>query len=52
MRTPASGTLAVYRNGVRQSVGDDYAFDAAARSIAPVAGHPWNTDDLVQVDYE
>lgn len=51
-RTPAAGSLAVYRNGVRQSVGDDYAFDAAARSIAPVAGHPWNTDDLVLVDYE
>jgi hypothetical protein len=51
-RPPAPGTLAVYRNGVRQSVGDDYAFDAAARKIAPVAGHPWEADDLVLVDYE
>ena len=51
-RTPASGTLAVYRNGVRQSAGDDYAFDAAARTIAPVASLPWKADDLVQADYE
>ena len=51
-RSPASGTLAVYRNGVRQSVGDDYAFDAATRKIAPVTSLPWNADDLVQADYE
>ena len=51
-RSPASGTLAVYRNGVRQSAGDDYAFDAAARKVTPVAILPWNSDDLVQVDYE
>ena len=51
-RTPASGTLALYRNGVRQSAGDDFTFDAAARKIAPVASLPWNSDDLVLVDYE
>ena len=51
-RTPASGTLALYRNGVRQSAGDDFTFDAAARKIAPVASLPWNGDDLVLVDYE
>ena len=51
-RTPGPGTLAVYRNGVRQSAGDDYAFDAAARKIAPAAGLPWDSDDLVLADYE
>jgi hypothetical protein len=51
-RSPASGSLAVYRNGVRQSAGDDYAFDAATRKIAPVTSLPWNADDLVQADYE
>jgi hypothetical protein len=47
---PAS--MKVYRNGVRQSAGDDYTFDAAASRITPVAAYPWNTDDLVLVDYE
>jgi hypothetical protein len=51
-RAVSIGTLAVYRNGVRQSAGDDYVFDAAARKIAPVASLPWNSDDLVLVDYE
>ena len=51
-KTPTPGTMKVYRNGVRQSVGDDFTFDATARKIAPVAGHPWEVDDLVLVDYE
>ena len=47
---PAS--LRVYRNGVRQSAGDDYTFDAAARRITPVTGFPWSTDDLILADFE
>ena len=45
-------TLEVFRNGVRQSAGDDYTFDSATRKITPVPGSPWSTDDLVLADYE
>ena len=45
-------SLLIYRNGVRQSAGDDYAFDAATRIITPVAGHAWYDDDLVLCDYK
>ena len=47
-----AGTLRVFRNGVRQSVGDDYTYDAAGRKITAVTGIPWSTDDLVLVDFE
>jgi hypothetical protein len=49
---PAMETLRVFRNGVRQSSGDDYTFDLATRKILPVADVPWDASDLVLVDYE
>ena len=51
-RAVSPGTLAVYRNGVRQNLGDDYVIDATARKVTPVTGLPWNVDDLVLADYE
>ena len=48
------GTLRVYRNGVRQSPGDDYAYDQPSKTISPVAASPWNQNgftDLVLCDY-
>ena len=47
-----AATLTVYRNGVRQSAGDDYTYDAATRTISPVAGFPWDVGDLVLADYQ
>jgi hypothetical protein len=47
-----AASLRVYRNGVRQSAGDDYTYDAAARRITAVTGIPWSTDDLILVDFE
>jgi hypothetical protein len=40
-------TLIVHRNGVRQSAGDDYTYDAATKKISPIAGFPWDASDLV-----
>lgn len=51
-QTALPASLLVYRNGVRQSAGDDYTFDSATRKIAPVAGVPWDASDLVLIDYE
>jgi len=45
-------SLQVYRNGVRQSAGDDYTYEAATRMITPVVAHPWFPDDLVLADFE
>jgi hypothetical protein len=47
-----AATLIVYRNGVRQSVGDDYTYDAAAKKISPLAAYPWDSSDLVLADYQ
>lgn len=47
-----AATLIVYRNGVRQSVGDDYTYDAATKKISPVAGFAWDASDLVLADYQ
>ncbi len=47
----AAPMLVVFRNGVRQSVGDDFTYNAATKLITPVAGFPWNDDDLVLCDY-
>ena len=46
-----ASSLRIYRNGVRQSAGDDYTYDSNTRIVSPVAGHPWNDDDLVLCDY-
>jgi hypothetical protein len=47
-----AASLRVYRNGVRQSAGDDYTYDATAMKISPVAGYPWDASDLVLADFE
>lgn len=53
-RVPATGTLRVYRNGLRQKFDGDFSFDVATRKLKPIAAAPyeWNVDDLIQVDYE
>jgi hypothetical protein len=51
-QTALPASLLVYRNGVRQSAGDDYTFESATRKIAPVAGYSWDASDLVLVDFE
>jgi hypothetical protein len=43
--------LVVFRNGVRQSAGDDYTYDSTTKRITPVAAVSWNDDDLVLCDY-
>ncbi len=43
--------LVVFRNGVRQSAGDDYTYDANTKTITPLAGFPWDASDLVLCDY-
>ena len=47
-----AASLRVYRNGVRQSPGDDYAYDATSKTISPVAANPWNATDLIICDYQ
>jgi hypothetical protein len=47
-----SATLLVYRNGVRQSPVDDYAYDQPSKTISPVAANPWNSTDLILCDYQ
>jgi hypothetical protein len=51
LTNPASA-VTVYRNGVRQSPGDDYTYDPPTRAIVPVTGWPWLADDLVLCDCE
>ncbi len=51
-QSATAATLTVYRNGVRQSAGDDYTYDAATRTISPVVGFPWDVGDLVLADYQ
>ena len=46
-----AASLRVYRNGVRQSAGDDYTYDATAMKISPVAGYAWDASDLVLADF-
>ena len=51
---PNQATLMVYRNGVRQSPGDDYNYDASTKTIRPIVPSPWNAwndDDIVLADY-
>ena len=43
-----TGTLAVYRNGLRQSAGE-YTLDLVAHAVIPVI--PWSPDDIVLADY-
>jgi len=45
--------LIVFRNGVRQSAGDDYAYDPNTKLITPVIslGTGWDASDLILVDY-
>ena len=45
-------TLIVHRNGVRQSMADDYTYDATTKTISPVAGFPWDATDLILADYQ
>ena len=47
----SAATVRVYRNGVRQSAGDDYTYDATTKRITPVASAPWDASDLVLADY-
>lgn len=49
VQSVAAGSLRVFRNGVRQSLTDDYTFDTTLHRITPGAG--WQADDLVLVDY-
>jgi len=46
-----AASLRVYRNGVRQSAGDDYTYDATTMKISPVAGYGWDASDLVLADF-
>ena len=43
--------LVVFRNGVRQSLGDDYTYEVSTKVITPMAGFPWDATDLVLCDY-
>ena len=47
-----AASLIVHRNGVRQSAGDDYTYDAVTKKISPIAGFPWDASDLVLADYQ
>jgi len=49
----AASMLVVFRNGVRQSAGDDYAYDPSTKTITPVVsmGSGWDASDLVLCDY-
>jgi hypothetical protein len=47
-----AATLRVYRNGVRQSPGDDFAYDLSSKTVSPVAANPWGASDLILCDYQ
>ena len=41
---------AIWRNGIRQSSGDDYTIIGDV--VIPVSGHPWSVEDTILADGE